>query len=268
MPSASRNAFGPVTCHFDVTLVSPNAVGRRRFRHCLSRIRDGSVPELPRPEHPPMRRSVRTSRQSAHDLRGGRHALPAQIADKEPSTREDPVVAAMVLITGAPGTGKSTLAEAAASRLSASVLAWDWVMGRTARTETYTGRASRAGSERFPAGTSSTGRMSTPYAGPCANPTTLTFASTRPHRSSRTRNSSGGSLPRLTRSRCADRDAGGRCCTSVRGERYGANQTPPARHSNSRRVVRLQTAEQLDGSLRVLADPAVVDALDRQRGQR
>jgi predicted kinase len=37
-------------------------------------------------------------------------------------------VVAMVLISGAPGTGKSTLAEAAASRLSASVLAWDWVM--------------------------------------------------------------------------------------------------------------------------------------------
>lgn len=35
---------------------------------------------------------------------------------------------AMVLITGAPGTGKSTLAEVAAGALSASVLAWDWVM--------------------------------------------------------------------------------------------------------------------------------------------
>ena len=35
---------------------------------------------------------------------------------------------AVVLITGAPGTGKSTLADAAANELSAAVLAWDWVM--------------------------------------------------------------------------------------------------------------------------------------------
>jgi predicted kinase len=34
----------------------------------------------------------------------------------------------MVLFTGAPGTGKSTMAEAAATALSASVLAWDWAM--------------------------------------------------------------------------------------------------------------------------------------------
>lgn len=34
----------------------------------------------------------------------------------------------LLLITGPPGTGKSTLAEAAAERLGAPVLAWDWVM--------------------------------------------------------------------------------------------------------------------------------------------
>jgi len=40
--------------------------------------------------------------------------------------REGPI---LVLVTGPPGTGKSTLAEAAADRLGgAAVLAWDWVM--------------------------------------------------------------------------------------------------------------------------------------------
>jgi len=34
----------------------------------------------------------------------------------------------MLLITGPPGTGKSTVADAAAERLRAAVLAWDWVM--------------------------------------------------------------------------------------------------------------------------------------------
>lgn len=34
----------------------------------------------------------------------------------------------LLLVTGPPGTGKSTLAEAAAARLAAPVLAWDWVM--------------------------------------------------------------------------------------------------------------------------------------------
>jgi predicted kinase len=34
----------------------------------------------------------------------------------------------LVLVTGPPGTGKSTLAEAAAGPLGASVLSWDWVM--------------------------------------------------------------------------------------------------------------------------------------------
>ncbi len=34
----------------------------------------------------------------------------------------------VLLITGPPGTGKSTVAEAAADRLDAPVLAWDWVM--------------------------------------------------------------------------------------------------------------------------------------------
>jgi predicted kinase len=34
----------------------------------------------------------------------------------------------LLLITGPPGTGKSTVAEAAADRLHAPVLAWDWVM--------------------------------------------------------------------------------------------------------------------------------------------
>lgn len=34
----------------------------------------------------------------------------------------------LLLITGPPGTGKSTMADAAAERLEAPVLAWDWVM--------------------------------------------------------------------------------------------------------------------------------------------
>lgn len=34
----------------------------------------------------------------------------------------------LLLVTGPPGTGKSTVAEAAAARLDAPVLAWDWVM--------------------------------------------------------------------------------------------------------------------------------------------
>lgn len=37
-------------------------------------------------------------------------------------------MATVVVITGAPGTGKSTLADVAASVLSAPVLAWHWVM--------------------------------------------------------------------------------------------------------------------------------------------
>lgn len=36
--------------------------------------------------------------------------------------------ATLLLVTGPPGTGKSTMAEAAAERLGAAVLAWDWVM--------------------------------------------------------------------------------------------------------------------------------------------
>ena len=34
----------------------------------------------------------------------------------------------LMLLTGPPGTGKSTIAEAAAERLAAPVLGWDWVM--------------------------------------------------------------------------------------------------------------------------------------------
>ena len=34
----------------------------------------------------------------------------------------------LVLVTGPPGTGKSTIAEAVATRLAAPVLAWDWAM--------------------------------------------------------------------------------------------------------------------------------------------
>ena len=37
-------------------------------------------------------------------------------------------MASMVLLTGVPSSGKSTLADIAASALTASVLAWDWVM--------------------------------------------------------------------------------------------------------------------------------------------
>jgi predicted kinase len=38
------------------------------------------------------------------------------------------VSAVLVLVTGPPGTGKSTIAETAAGALGASVFAWDWVM--------------------------------------------------------------------------------------------------------------------------------------------
>jgi hypothetical protein len=34
----------------------------------------------------------------------------------------------LLLVTGPPDTGKSTVAEAGAERLGASVFAWDWVM--------------------------------------------------------------------------------------------------------------------------------------------
>jgi predicted kinase len=37
--------------------------------------------------------------------------------------------ATLLLLTGPPGTGKSTLAEDAADALGAAVLGWDWVMG-------------------------------------------------------------------------------------------------------------------------------------------
>lgn len=39
----------------------------------------------------------------------------------------------MLLVTGPPGTGKSTTAEAAARTLGAPVLAWDWVMAGMTR---------------------------------------------------------------------------------------------------------------------------------------
>lgn len=39
-----------------------------------------------------------------------------------------PDVPTLVLVTGPPGTGKSTLAELAASTLGAAVLSWDWAM--------------------------------------------------------------------------------------------------------------------------------------------
>jgi predicted kinase len=39
----------------------------------------------------------------------------------------------LLLVTGPPGTGKSTLAEAAAGTLGAPVLAWDWAMAGMTR---------------------------------------------------------------------------------------------------------------------------------------
>lgn len=40
--------------------------------------------------------------------------------------------AMLLLLTGPPGTGKSTLAAKAASEIGAAVLGWDWVMGALA----------------------------------------------------------------------------------------------------------------------------------------
>ena len=42
-------------------------------------------------------------------------------------------MASLVLLTGAPGTGKSTLASAAGAHLGAAVLGWDWVMASMTR---------------------------------------------------------------------------------------------------------------------------------------
>lgn len=53
----------------------------------------------------------------------------------------------LVLITGVAGTGKSTLAEAAADMLGAAVLGWDWVMASLTRFDAVQ-RALKAGSRQ------------------------------------------------------------------------------------------------------------------------
>ena len=55
----------------------------------------------------------------------------------------------LVVVTGPPGTGKSTLASAAATHLGAAVLSWDWVMGGMTRFETLQAAMRSMGSTDF-----------------------------------------------------------------------------------------------------------------------
>jgi predicted kinase len=72
----------------------------------------------------------RTSRAGFGCRRRGLHVALGLLAYLEHAPEDVRVTesATLLLVTGPPGTGKSTLAEHAAGALGASVLGWDWVM--------------------------------------------------------------------------------------------------------------------------------------------